>query len=125
MRCFRASLSHPYDSLLTRSHVSLAQDPSIRQHDPDDSLQILLFSLPSPFPFIRFLPNLTHADIGIIDAAQLLDIASSPADLDDLLRQLEEARVGAGGEALPGMPRTWTNALKRALGRKLEEGGTA
>ncbi|GAA5921716.1 hypothetical protein JCM3775_001780 [Rhodotorula graminis] len=90
--------------------------------DPS-SLAHLLFSLPSPFAFVKHLALFHHPSIDLTLADELLDIASSPDDLDDLLGELVKDQVGEDGEALKGMPPTWAKALRRALRKKLEEGG--
>lgn len=98
--------------------------PSPSRTDPS-SLAHLLFSLPSPFAFARHLALFHHPSIDLTLADELLDIAASPDDLDDLLGELVKDRVGADGAAVKGMSLTWAKALRRALMKRLEERAAA
>ncbi|GAA5897881.1 hypothetical protein JCM8208_003183 [Rhodotorula glutinis] len=102
--------------------VKPALDPAQLLLSDPSSLGHLLFSLPSPFAFAKHLALFHHPSIDLTLAAELLDIASSPDDLDDLLAELVKDRVGQDGETLRGMAPTWAKALRRALRKRLEEG---
>lgn len=127
LRSIRPRCAHLSLSSDSQQHVRVADElllrvlPQLLLSDPS-SLGHLLFSLPSPFAFAKHLALFHHPSIDLTLAAELLDIASSPDDLDDLLAELVKDRVGQDGETLRGMAPTWAKALRRALRKRLEEG---
>lgn len=94
---------------------------SLQPSQPGASLHALLSSLSSTFTFTKYLAHFLHPDLDVDSAAQLLEIAKSPALLDTLLDALavDKKAGGTDGETLRGMPLVWRTALKQALEEKV------
>ena len=114
----RASLLPSRRAMLTQTLGPLfSSQPS----QPGASLHALLSSLSSTFTFTKYLAHFLHPDLDVDSAAQLLEIADSPALLDTLLGALavEKKDGGPDGETLRGMPLVWRMALRQALEEKV------
>ncbi|GAA5896890.1 hypothetical protein JCM8208_007117 [Rhodotorula glutinis] len=90
-------------------------DPSLSQTGA--SLRTLFSSLSSTFDFSKYLDLFLHPDLDIDSAAQLIEVARSPALLDTLMSALEAGMQVGGdtGATLRRMPLVWRTALRQAL----------